>query len=131
MAFMSNIPAELKYVESHEWLRKEADGAVTVGITHHAQNQLGEVMLVGLPKVGSVLAKDDPAGTVESVKAVSEVPCPIAGEVVAINEELEACPDLANTEPYGEGWFFKIKPMNLADLDGCMDAAAYAEYIGA
>ncbi len=128
---MSTIPAELKYVESHEWLRQEADGTVTVGITHHAQELLGDVVFVELPKVGSVLDKDGQAGVVESVKAASDVYCPIAGEVVAINEELEASPELANTDPYSDGWFFKIKPMNLADLDGCMNAAAYAKEIGA
>ncbi|MBB5018821.1 glycine cleavage system H protein [Chitinivorax tropicus] len=128
---MSNIPAELKYVESHEWLRKEADGSVTVGITAHAQELLGDVVFVELPKVGAVLDKDAQAGVVESVKAASDVFCPIAGEILAINEALEATPELANSDPYGEGWFFKIKPASLVDLDACMDASAYAKEIGA
>ncbi|AXE28815.1 glycine cleavage system protein GcvH [Chromobacterium phragmitis] len=128
---MSNIPAELKYVDSHEWLRLEADGSVTVGITAHAQELLGDIVFVELPKVGATLAKDEQAGVVESVKAASDVYCPIAGEVLEVNAELESAPDLANNEPYGDGWFFKIKPANAADLDGLMDAAAYAKEIGA
>ncbi|QEL56155.1 glycine cleavage system protein GcvH [Chromobacterium paludis] len=128
---MSNIPAELKYVESHEWLRLEADGSVTVGITAHAQELLGDIVFVELPKVGAALAKDEQAGVVESVKAASDVYCPIAGEVLEVNAELEGTPDLANTDPYGDGWFFKIKPANAAELDGLMDAAAYAKEIGA
>ncbi|KMN79925.1 glycine cleavage system H protein [Chromobacterium alkanivorans] len=128
---MSNIPAELKYVESHEWLRLEADGSVTVGITEHAQELLGDIVFVELPKVGAKLAKEEQAGVVESVKAASDIYCPIAGEVLAVNEELEAAPDLANSEPYGAGWFFKIKPVDPADLDALMDAAAYAKEIGA
>ncbi|ATP29730.1 glycine cleavage system protein GcvH [Chromobacterium violaceum] len=128
---MSNIPAELKYVDSHEWLRLEADGSVTVGITAHAQELLGDIVFVELPKVGANLAKDEQAGVVESVKAASDVYCPIAGEVLAVNEELEGEPELANSDPYGDGWFFKIKPANAADLNGLMDAAAYAKEIGA
>ncbi|KIA82074.1 glycine cleavage system protein GcvH [Chromobacterium amazonense] len=128
---MSNIPAELKYVESHEWLRLEADGSVTVGITAHAQELLGDIVFVELPKVGANLAKEEQAGAVESVKAASDVYCPIAGEVLEVNGELEGAPDLANNDPYGDGWFFKIKPANASDLDGLMDAAAYAKEIGA
>ncbi|MFB0825540.1 glycine cleavage system protein GcvH [Chromobacterium violaceum] len=128
---MSNIPAELKYVDSHEWLRLEADGSVTVGITAHAQELLGDIVFVELPKVGANLAKDEQAGVVESVKAASDVYCPIAGEVLAVNEELEGEPELANSDPYGDGWFFKIKPANAADLNGLMDAAAYTKEIGA
>ncbi|MDN0075524.1 glycine cleavage system protein GcvH [Crenobacter sp. SG2303] len=128
---MSQIPAELKYVESHEWLRLETDGTVTVGITDHAQELLGDVVFVELPKVGATLARDEQAGVVESVKAASDVYSPIAGEVVAVNEGLEAEPEQANTAPYAEGWFFKIKPANVADLDGLMTAEAYAKEIGA
>ncbi|MFC3533960.1 glycine cleavage system protein GcvH [Vogesella facilis] len=128
---MSNIPAELKYVSSHEWLRLEADGSVTVGITEHAQELLGDIVFVELPAVGSNLADGEQAGVVESVKAASDVYAPIAGEILAVNGDLEATPDLANSEPYGAGWFFKIKPANAADLDGLMDAAAYAAEVGA
>ena len=128
---MSHIPSELKYVSSHEWLRLEADGSITVGITEHAQELLGDVVFVELPKVGAHLAADEQAGVVESVKAASDVYSPIAGEVLAVNEALEASPELANSAPYAEGWFFRIQPANAADLDGLMDAATYAAEIGA
>lgn len=127
---MSNIPAELKYVASHEWLRAEADGTVTVGITHHAQELLGDIVFVELPEVGANLAAEVQAGVVESVKAASDVYAPIAGEIVAVNEALPDTPETANSDPYGEGWFFKIKPANPADLDGLMNAEQYAAEIG-
>ena len=126
---MSNIPSDLKYVESHEWLRLE-DGVVTVGITEHAQELLGDIVFVELPQVGAELAADDQAGVVESVKAASDVYSPIAGEVLEVNAVLEAEPQLANSDPYGQGWFFKIRPSNPADFDALMDAAAYATEIG-
>nr|WP_253340730.1 glycine cleavage system protein GcvH [Neisseria sp. HSC-16F19] len=127
---MSNIPAELKYVSSHEWLRLEADGSVTVGITEHAQELLGDIVFVELPEVGANLAADEQAGVVESVKAASDVYAPIAGEIVAVNEALPDAPETANSDPYGEGWFFRIKPANAADLDGLMSAEQYAAEIG-
>lgn len=126
---MSTIPADLKYVASHEWLRQEADGTVTVGITEHAQELLGDIVFVELPEVGATLAAEDQAGVVESVKAASDVYAPIAGEVVAVNEDLVAAPETANSDPYGAGWFFKIKPANPADWDGLMGAEAYAKEI--
>ena len=122
---MSNIPAELKYVASHEWLRLEADGSVTVGITDHAQELLGDIVFVELPEVGANLAADEQAGVVDSVKAASDIYAPIAGEILEVNQELVDAPDTANTDPYGAAWFFRIKPANAADLDGLMDAAAY------
>ena len=122
---MSNIPAELKYVASHEWLRLEADGSVTVGMTDHAQELLGDIVFVELPEVGANLAADEQAGVVESVKAASDIYAPIAGEILEVNQELIDAPDTANTDPYGAAWFFRIKPANAADLDGLMDAAAY------
>ena len=122
---MSNIPAELKYVASHEWLRLEADGSVTVGITDHAQELFGDIVFVELPEVGANLAADEQAGVVESVKAASDIYAPIAGEILEVNQELVDAPDTANTDPYGAAWFFRIKPANAADLDGLMDAAAY------
>ena len=128
---MSQIPAELKYVSSHEWLRTEADGTVTVGITDQAQELLGDVVFVELPKVGAHLAADEQAGVVESVKAASDVYCPVAGEILEVNAELEASPELANSDPYGAGWFFRMRPADAAALDGLMDAAAYASEIGA
>ena len=126
---MSNIPADLKYVASHEWLRLEADGTVTVGITEHAQELLGDIVFVELPEVGANLAADEQAGVVESVKAASDVYAPIAGEVVEINQVLVDTPETANSEPYGAGWFFKVKPANVADLDGLLSAEQYAAEI--
>lgn len=127
----TNIPSDLKYVASHEWLRLEADGSVTVGITDHAQSLLGDVVYVEVPSVGDVLAADAGAGVVESVKSASDVYAPIAGEIVAVNEALADAPDTVNSDPYGAGWFFKIKPADASVLDGLMDAAAYAKEIGA
>lgn len=127
----TQIPSDLKYVTSHEWLRLEADGSVTVGITDHAQSLLGDVVFVELPQVGAKLARDGAAGVVESVKSASDVYAPIAGEIIAVNAELADSPDIVNESPYGDGWFFRIQPANPADLDGLMDAAAYAAEIGA
>ena len=127
---MSNIPAELKYVSSHEWLRAEADGTITVGITEHAQELLGDIVFVELPAVGAVLAADEQAGVVESVKAASDVYAPIAGEIVAVNQYLVDAPETANSEPYGAGWFFCIKPADAAALEGLMTAEQYAAEIG-
>ena len=127
---MSNIPAELKYVASHEWLRTEADGTVTIGITEHAQELLGDIVFIELPEVGTELAADEQAGVVESVKAASDVYAPITGEIVAVNDALVSAPEIANSDPYGDGWFFKIKPANAADLDGLLSAEQYAAEIG-
>ena len=122
---MSNIPSELKYVASHEWLKLEADGTITVGITDHAQDLLGDVVYVELPEVGSIVEADQEIAVVESVKAASDVYAPISGEIVEINEELVDSPELANEDPYGKAWFFKIKPANPADYDGLMSAEEY------
>ena len=127
---MSNIPAELKYVASHEWLRTEADGTITVGITEHAQELLGDIVFIELPEVGTELAADEQAGVVESVKAASDVYAPITGEIVAVNDALVSAPEIANSDPYGDGWFFKIKPANTADWDGLLSAEQYAAEIG-
>ena len=126
---MSNTPADLKYVASHEWLRQEADGTITVGITHHAQDLLGDVVYVELPEVGSNVEADDEIAVVESVKAASDVYAPIAGEIIEINEALVDAPETVNADPYGEGWFFKIKPANSSDYDGLMDADEYQDSI--
>lgn len=123
---MSHIPAELKYVASHEWLRLESDGTVTVGITDHAQELLGDIVFVELPEVGTQLDAEDDAGAVESVKAASDIYAPIAGEIIAINEALLDAPETANSDPYGEGWFFRIKPNNAGDLNDLLDAVQYA-----
>jgi glycine cleavage system H protein len=124
---MSNIPSELKYVASHEWIRVEADGTVVIGITDHAQDLLGDVVFVELPEVGSEVAAGDDAGVVESVKAASDIYAPLSGEVVAVNEELEDSPELVNSDPYGDGWFFKIKLSDDAELGDLLDGEAYAD----
>ncbi|WNW12828.1 glycine cleavage system protein GcvH [Pseudomonas sp. DTU_2021_1001937_2_SI_NGA_ILE_001] len=122
---MSNFPAELRYAESHEWARLEADGTVTVGISDHAQQALGDVVFVELAEVGKVFAAGDTAGVVESVKAASDIYSPVAGEVIAVNEELSDSPELLNEEPYS-AWIFKLKPANAeADLAKLLDAAGY------
>jgi glycine cleavage system H protein len=128
---MNTIPADLKYAESHEWLRLEADGTVTVGISHHAQELLGDLVFVELPKTGQTLAAGEQAGVVESVKAASDVYSPVAGEVVAVNVALESAPELANSDSYGEGWFFRLKPARPAEIEGLLDASQYAAEIGA
>ena len=122
---MSNIPAELKYVASHEWLRQEDDGTITVGITEHAQDLLGDIVYVELPEVGDNVSADDEIAVVESVKAASDVYAPISSETVAINEEIEDAPETINTDPYGDGWFFRIKPDNAEDFDGLLSADDY------
>ncbi len=126
---MSNIPAELRFAESHEWVRLEADGTVTVGISDHAQEALGDVVFVELPEVGKVLTAEDQAGVVESVKAASDIYSPVSGEVIAINEDLGGSPELLNSDPYG-AWIFKLKPSDKAELDKLLDAAAYKAAIG-
>ena len=122
---MSNIPAELKYIASHEWLRLEDDGTITVGITDHAQDLLGDVVYVELPEVGDTIVVDDEISVVESVKAASDVYAPISGEVVAVNESLEDDPEIINSDPYGEGLFFRMKPDNMADYEALLTAEEY------
>ncbi|GLO40676.1 glycine cleavage system H protein 2 [Pseudomonas putida] len=126
---MSNIPADLRFAESHEWARLEADGTVTVGISDHAQQALGDVVFVELAEVGKEFAAGDAAGVVESVKAASDIYAPVGGEVIAVNEELADSPELLNEEPY-ESWIFKLKPSNPAELDKLLDGAGYAAAIG-
>ena len=121
---MSNIPADLRYAASHEWARLEADGTVTVGISDHAQEALGDVVFVELPELGKQLNAGQEAGVVESVKAASDIYAPIGGEVIAVNEALADSPELLNVEPYG-AWIFKLKPSNPAELDKLLDAAGY------
>ncbi len=124
---MSEIPAELKYVASHEWVRVEDDGTVTIGVTHHAQDLLGDVVFVELPDVGAQLSAGDDAGVVESVKAASDIYAPLSGEVVAINEDLEDSPELVNSDPFGDGWFFRMKLSDTVELDELLDADGYSE----
>lgn len=126
---MSNIPAELRYAESHEWARLEADGSVTVGISDHAQEALGDVVFIELPEVGKTVSSGDQVAVVESVKAASDIYAPVSGEVIEVNEALADAPESVNGEPYS-AWFFKIKPTDTAELDKLLNAAGYQSAIG-
>jgi glycine cleavage system H protein len=126
---MANIPADLKYLDSHEWARVESDGTVTIGISDHAQGALGDLVFVEVPEVGKSLSKGGAAAVVESVKAASDVYSPVSGEVVAANDALGASPELVNSDPYGAGWLFKIKPSNSAELQQLLDAKAYEKVV--
>ena len=126
---MSNVPAELKYAKSHEWLKLESDGTATVGITDYAQGSLGDITYVQTPKVGAVLKAGETFGVVESVKAASDLYAPVAGTVVAINPALEAKPETVNGEPYDGGWMLKLKLANPADAAALLDATAYGKLI--
>ena len=119
-----NLPPDLKYTASHEWARLEADGTVSVGITDHAQEQLGDIVFVEPPKPGRKVAAGESVGVVESVKAASDIYAPIAGEVVATNDELGAAPEKINADAYG-AWMYRLKPADAADLAGLLDAAGY------
>lgn len=123
-----SIPADLKYTKSHEWVRLEADGTVSVGISHHAQELLGDMVFLENPTVGRKLAAGEECAVVESVKAASDVYSPIAGEVVAANGDLEGAPESINHDPYA-AWMFRLKPDSVADLDTLMDATAYAAHV--
>ncbi len=125
-----SIPSTLKYTRSHEWARLQADGTVAVGITHHAQELLGDMVFVEAPELGRKLKAREECAVVESVKAASDVYAPIAGEVVAANSDVADSPEKINADPYGN-WMFKLKPDNAADLDGLLDAAAYQAAIDA
>lgn len=126
---MSNVPTELKYAASHEWIRDEGDGVYTVGITEHAQELLGDMVFVDLPEVGDNVSAGDDVAVAESVKAASDIYAPIAGEIVAVNEELEDSPELVNSDPYGDGWLFKIKADDETEVEGLLDAEGYAASI--
>lgn len=123
---MSDIPSDLKYVASHEWIRVEGDGVVTIGITDHAQALLGDIVFIELPDVGTELGNGDDAGVVESVKAASDIYAPLSGEVVAVNELLADAPETVNADFYGDGWFFKLKLSDIGELDDLLDADGYA-----
>ena len=125
---MSQTPNELKYASSHEWARLEEDGTVTVGITDHAQAALGDVVFVELPDVGVVLAAADDAAVVESVKAASDIYAPVGGEVIEINGRLEDEPEMVNTDPYNDGWFFKLQPADTSELDALLSAGDYQQH---
>jgi glycine cleavage system H protein len=124
---MSEFPIELRYAKSHEWARLEEDGTVTVGISDHAQNALGDVVYVELPELDVVVEAGGEAGVVESVKAASDIYAPVGGTIIAVNHVLEDAPETVNQDPYGDGWFFRIQPNDLGDLDELLDADGYAE----
>lgn len=119
-----NIPTDLRYTKTHEWVRLEADGTVSVGITDHAQDLLGDMVFVENPTVGRQLAQNEECAVVESVKAASDIYAPVAGEVVAVNDAVESAPESLNKDPYGN-WLFRLKPSNPQDLEGLLDAASY------
>ena len=125
---MSNVPADLKYTDEHEWIRTEADGTLTVGITDHAQSTLGDIVFLELPEVGKSVSAGDAVGVVESVKAASDIYSPVSGEVVAINEEAADSPEEVNSDAYGV-WLFKIKLADGASTDKLIDADAYSKLI--
>ena len=127
---MSSIPNNLKYLDSHEWARVESDGTVTIGISDHAQGALGDLVFVEVPEVGRALKKGGAAAVVESVKAASDVYSPVTGEVIANNSDaLSATPELVDSDPYGQGWLFKVKPSNSGELASLLDAKAYEKVV--
>lgn len=128
---MSNVPADLKYTRTHEWVRTMDDGTVTVGITDHAQDQLGDMVYVEPPEVGRVLAENESCAVVESVKAASDIYSPVAGQVVEVNGALTDSPELLNKDPYGAGWILRLRPDNAAALGALLDAVAYQTFIAA
>jgi glycine cleavage system H protein len=127
---MSNVPADLRYAKSHEWLQVAADGTATVGITDYAQNSLGDITYVQLPKVGAALKAGETFGVVESVKAASDVYAPVAGTVTEVNKALDSNPEKVNSSPYADGWMLKLKLANPADAAGLLSAADYTKTVG-
>ena len=128
---MSEIPADLKYIETHQWVRVADDGTATVGITDFAHEQLGDVVYIGVPDVGVTVNGGEEAGVAESFKSASDVFSPVTGEVIEVNESLEDEPEKVNEDPYGDGWLYKVRLEDAGELDGLMDSAAYAEHVAA
>ncbi len=126
---MSNVPNELKYISSHEWIRLEDDGSVTIGVTDHAQELLGDVVYVELPEIDSEVALEDEIAVVESVKAASDIYAPLSGTIIEVNETLEDAPETVNSSPYDDGWMFKMKPSEPSELEGLLDAESYQNEI--
>ncbi|MGL5287039.1 glycine cleavage system H protein [Aeromonas sp. RU39B] len=126
---MSQIPSELKYATSHEWIRVEENGEAVVGITEHAQELLGDMVFVELPEVGKQVSAGDDCAVAESVKAASDIYSPVSGEIIAVNEELEGSPELVNSDPYGAGWMFRIKLDDAGELDNLLDADGYQNVV--
>ena len=128
---MTQIPQQLKYTDDHEWVRAEADGSIVIGVTDHAQHQLGELVYVELPDAGRTVARGDAMAVVESTKAASDVYAPLAGVVVQGNPALASQPELVNTDPYGEGWLLRLRPSDAKDLAALLDSAAYTKLLAA
>ncbi len=128
---MSNVPNELKYTKSHEWVRAEEDGSVTIGITDHAQDLLGDMVFIELPETEANYTAGEECAVLESVKAASDVYAPITGEVIAVNEELVETPETVNQDAFGGGWMFKMTPEDAGEIEELMDAEAYRELIAA
>lgn len=126
---MSNVPNELKYTKTHEWVRTESDGSLTVGITDHAQELLGDMVFIELPELEANFTSGEECAVVESVKAASDVYCPVSGEVIAVNEDLVDAPETVNQDPYETGWMFRVKPEDEGEAGELMDAEAYNELI--
>jgi glycine cleavage system H protein len=126
---MSEIPSDLRFADSHEWVSQEEDGVVKVGISDHAQEQLGDLVFVELPEEGATFGKGDACAVVESVKAASDIYCPVGGEVVVVNEALADTPEIINKDPYGDGWLFSVRLDDADELDALLDADAYREHL--
>ena len=126
---MNHIPSELHYTSTHEWVRLEQNNEAVVGITHHAQLMLGDMVFAELPELGLVLLEGDDVAVVESVKAASDVFTPVSGTLIAVNDELEGAPELINQDPYGAGWLFRVQLDDPEELDGLMDAESYAQLL--
>lgn len=124
---INKIPNELRYTRTHEWVRVEDDGTVVVGITDHAQSTLGELVFVDLPDVDHIGHAGDDVCVVESVKAASDIYMPISGKIIAVNNDLEEAPSLINSDPYGDGWLFKVQPIDIEEFSELLDADAYSE----
>ena len=122
---MADFPDSIKYTATHEWVRREDDGSVTVGISDHAQDAMGDIVYVELPEAGATVEVQDEVGVIESVKAAADIYAPIAGAITAVNEKLEDAPETVNETPYEDGWLFKIEPIESTDWDNLLDAAAY------
>lgn len=125
---MADFPGDIKYAETHEWARIESDGTVTVGISDHAQESLGDVVYVELPEVGAEVDARGEAGVVESVKAASDIYAPVSGTVTAVNENLEDAPETVNESPYDDGWFFKLEPRDISEMESLLSAEEYEEF---
>lgn len=128
---MSNLPDDLKYTKTHEWVRTEADGSVTIGISDHAQGLLGDIVFIELPEPGTECSAGDDCAVIESVKAASDIYAPISGEITAVNEELADAPETINNDSYGDGWIFKMAPADAGEVEELMDHDAYKEMIDA